>query len=165
MLFPDLWPPHRHHPLREWGHCIGGGGVGVCGTFASFLSGCTNDLGKAGRHFRNIYFLCSWVTLQSLLFLDLSFVCAIIQHDQNLNVPTSRREKSVLEEVGYTRITFISFDAWLIWEGSNPLKPVISIFCGGEKKRNERKLTSDISNSILKKIFPFFQEKKSILTF
>lgn len=163
MLFPDLWPPHWHHPLSEWGRCTGGSCLWaaaaaaplVRGSFASFLSGCTNDLGEARRHFKNIYFLCSWVALQSLLFLDLSFLCAIIQHDLNLNVPTSRRDKSVLKEVGCIRITFISFDAWLIWESSNPLKPVITVFRRGEK-RNRIKRTSDISNSILKKNFSFF---------
>lgn len=94
---------------------------------------------KPGTISKNIYFLCSWVALQSLLFLDLSFLCAIIQHDLNLNVPTSRRDRSVLKEVGCTRITFISFDAWLFWESSNPLKPVITVFrrWGGGKKWNK----------------------------
>lgn len=45
-------------------------------------------------------------------------MCAIIQHDLNLNVPTPRREESVWEEVGYTGITLISFGALLIWDGS-----------------------------------------------
>lgn len=171
MLFPDLWPPHRHHPLRERGRCTGGSCLWaavaaalVCGSLASFLSGCANDLGEASRHFRNIYFPCSWVTLQSLLFLDLSFMCAIIQHDLNLNVPTSRREKSVLEEVGCTRITFISFDVLLIWEGSNPLKPVITVFCRGKKEMKEStRQTSVIPFWRRFSIFP--KKKKIILTF